>query len=634
MLFTMLRSRSQLNMIEITKEDIQMMERLLLPEGCTFNEEQESVLMANDSADIEACPGSGKTTVLIAKVAILLKKLEQSSSEKGVCVITHTNVAVDEINEKLQRVGMPMVKYPHFIGTIQEFFNHFFSNKAYRKIFQNERQLLFLENEEYEKHFKRTFEIFKPNWWSTPPPYRRMWGMNFNFNEKKLGIDTLNETELSIGKTLITLMKQGFLRHIDTLSLADWYLSHYENEVYNALSQRFSHFLMDETQDTSQLQFKLVNKIVDKDKIVFQKYGDPYQALYNIYNGEVDSWIPKDDEKIEIAQSNRFGESIASILRTTCKQRYDHLRGNKSLSSFNPYLLIYDSNSKRQVLNKFAEIVKEKEEANEDFKNNKKDVYAICQHHLEVNEYFQSYAKGNSDKKNIPFIQNCLKMLQSIIPKLLREYTDSNIKSFKDLEKFLNEEGKEELLQLRSIFSILIKELELGGNSVHNSVKDVKDDLSLKIVDILEICTDQQIDISSVKASVDKTISEIQKNERNEHKSTPITSKTNIHGININLGSIHGVKGETHKATLILESNRMFNEEPAKDLSKIISFLVGEYDENLASSQEIQSILKLAYVGISRPTHLVAVALDKSNIENYDENVYKAINFGWKVVSI
>ncbi|QCJ42590.1 ATP-dependent helicase [Bacillus sp. S3] len=618
-------------MIEITKEDIRMMERLLLPEGSTFNNEQESVLIANDSADIEACPGSGKTTVLIAKVAILLKKLEQSSSEKGICVITHTNVAVDEIKEKLQLVGIPLVKYPHFIGTIQEFFNHFFSSKAYRKLFNNDKQLMFLDNDEYEKYFTKNFIKFKPQWWNARLPLRRMREIRFDFRRKDLGLSPLDETNVSIAKTILYLIKQGIFRHIETLTLADWYLSHYENEVYKALPHRFSYFLMDETQDTSQLQFKLVNKIVNKNKIVFQKYGDPYQALYNIYNGETDSWIPEDEEKIEIAQSNRFGENIANILRTTCKQRYDHLKGNNSLSSFKPYLLLYDFSSKRQVLDKFAEIVKEKEVDNEDFKNNKKDVYAICQHHLEVNEYFQSYIKENNDKKNTPFIQKCFKMLQSIVTKLLRDNADSDIKSSKDLENYLNKYGKVELLQLRSIISKLIKVLELEKNQVINSLKD---ELSSKILDILEICSDEEIDISSVKASVDQTISEIKKMDRNEQQSTSITNKTNIHGVNINLGSIHGVKGETHKATLILESNRMFNEEPAKDLTKIFSFLVGEYDENLASNQEIQNILKLAYVGISRPTHLVAVALDKSNIENYDENIHKAIHFGWEVVNI
>ncbi|MFA9559662.1 UvrD-helicase domain-containing protein [Evansella sp. AB-rgal1] len=618
-------------MIEITKEDIRMVERLLLPIDCIFNGEQRSVLLANESADIEACPGSGKTTVLIAKVAILLKKLEQSSSEKGICVITHTNVAVDEINEKLQQIGMPIVKYPHFIGTIQEFFNHFFSNKAYRKLFNNEKHLMFLENEEYENHFGRTFKRFKPNWWNTPPPIRRMWGIHFDFEKRNFGIDTVNETEFSIGKTLITLMRQGVLRHIDTLSLAEWYLSEYEKEIYNALSHRFSHFFMDETQDTSQLQFKLVNKIVDKNNIVFQKYGDPYQALYNIYNGEADSWIPRDEEKIEIAQSNRFGESIANILRTTCKERYDHLKGNKSIKSFKPYLIIYDSNSKRQVLEKFAEIVKEKEDDNNDFKESKKDVYAVCQHHLEVNEYFQSYTKENNDKKNIPFIQKCFEMMQTIITKFLRDSTNSDIRTSKELENFLNEHGKEELLQLRTILSKLIKILQLEKNKVNNSLKD---ELTSKMVDVLEICTDKEIDISSVKASVDQTISKIKNMDRNEQKSTPITNKTNIHGVKINLGSIHGVKGETHKATLILESNRMFREEPAKDLTNVFSFLVGEYDDYLASFQEIQNILKLAYVGISRPTHLLAVALDKSNLENYDENINKAIHFGWEVVKI
>ena len=124
------------------------------------------------------------------------------------------------------------------------------------------------------------------------------------------------------------------MRHKESLSLTEWYLNNVENQVQEAIYSRFSHFLMDETQDTSVYQFELIEKVIDNRKIIFQKFGDPYQALYNLYNNEENAWIPMDEDTLQISKSNRFGETIANVLRTTCVEEYGQLQGNKILYHF------------------------------------------------------------------------------------------------------------------------------------------------------------------------------------------------------------------------------------------------------------------------------------------------------------
>ena len=79
------------------------------------------VLRSMDTLDIEACPGSGKTTLLVAKLAILARKWTQS--RRGLCVLSHTNVARREIETSLGNTaaGQRLLSYPHFIGTIHGF---------------------------------------------------------------------------------------------------------------------------------------------------------------------------------------------------------------------------------------------------------------------------------------------------------------------------------------------------------------------------------------------------------------------------------------------------------------------------------------------------------------------------------
>ncbi len=75
--------------------------------------------------DTQSCPGSGKTTLVAAKLLLLADKWREPY--RGVCVLTHTNVARDEILQKVtdNLAGFKLTAYPHFIGTIQEFVNRF-----------------------------------------------------------------------------------------------------------------------------------------------------------------------------------------------------------------------------------------------------------------------------------------------------------------------------------------------------------------------------------------------------------------------------------------------------------------------------------------------------------------------------
>ena len=70
----------------------------------------------------------------------------------------------------------------------------------------------------------------------------------------------------------------------------------------------------------------------------------------------------------------------------------------------------------------------------------------------------------------------------------------------------------------------------------------------------------------------------------------------------IEFNTIHGVKGETHDATLYLETDRA----RASDLSRILPYYgVGK----IGKSNLFDYSRKLAYVGMSRPSKLLCVAM-------------------------
>ena len=112
--------------IEITDEDILWVEEMMGGK-VHFDSARVNVLKNMDSVDIQAFPGSGKTTILVAKLAILAKKWPYSNA--GICVLSHTNVAREEIEERLgnTEIGRKLLSYPHFIGTVHSFFDTYVS---------------------------------------------------------------------------------------------------------------------------------------------------------------------------------------------------------------------------------------------------------------------------------------------------------------------------------------------------------------------------------------------------------------------------------------------------------------------------------------------------------------------------
>lgn len=101
-----------------------------------------------------------------------------------------------------------------------------------------------------------------------------------------------------------------------------------------------------------------------------------------------------------------------------------------------------------------------------------------------------------------------------------------------------------------------------------------------------------------IKDTIEKQIENIEKNVFIDP----------IRGRRIEFDTIHGVKGETHDATLYLETDR----QRASDLSRILPYYgIGKPGK----SNLYDYSRKLAYVGMSRPRKLLCVAMQAKTFE-------------------
>ncbi len=106
-------------------------------------------------------------------------------------------------------------------------------------------------------------------------------------------------------------------------------------------------------------------------------------------------------------------------------------------------------------------------------------------------------------------------------------------------------------------------------------------------------------------------------------------------GREIEVGTIHSVKGETHDATLILETkfNRWF------DVLEMVPFMLDKtmvrpiFTPNSRTKEStLAQYMKKLYVAGSRPRHLLCIALLKKHIT--DDQINSLSNIGWSVTNM
>lgn len=141
--------------INITADDIHYAEHLLLPEGKEFDAERKEFIRDFRTLDLQAVPGSGKTTALLAKLIILERKLPFADGS-GILVLSHTNAAIDEIKEKIQKHCPKLFSFPNFIGTIQSFVDQFLAIPFYISKFK--KKPIRIDSEIYNEKIKSCIE--------------------------------------------------------------------------------------------------------------------------------------------------------------------------------------------------------------------------------------------------------------------------------------------------------------------------------------------------------------------------------------------------------------------------------------------------------------------------------------------
>src|SRR5690625_3771739 len=637
-------------MHHITDEDIKWAEEVLLPHGSSFDEQRRQVIKCLTSKDIIACTGSGKTTTLLAKLLILERKLPLKNN-KGICVLTHTNVAIDEIKDKIGNHNSRLFNYPNNFSTIQSFVNRFLAIPAYQYFFKKDIHII--DNEYYKNEFYKEFNkvnkryrvnIIRRAAYSPVHTQLRldyyednlviMWGSTT--------IEQIYRNETDTYKILSSLKKrllhEGILTFQEAFAIAQEYIKTFP-EIKRLFSARFKYLFIDEMQDTSFDQQLIIQSLFDTDKVVTQYYGDRNQAIYECNSSnEAENCIQ--EEHLSLDNSLRFSQSIANSIKTICVSPQD-LRGNETIRELRPTIIKFNKENINGVLPTFGELIVKNEltqEGNRTFKAIGRVTYNSDSEKIVIPSYypyFKKREKSPSEKANT--FHEYIILLNDLNSTTANDYREILIKCFLNFLRHLNKKIESRYLTETSLIDYLdgnsqegfirieklITEWTLKLHSGNNIETDIRDFLLNELLPHFNVTVSEEMFSSFFNTDFNGSNAELKKEEVFQKQSDYQYISDTGENVLINIDTIHGVKGETHTASLYLET---FSYGYEFDKSKIIGYL----KRNHTKPKKIQEkMLKLAYVGMSRPSHLLCVAIREEALEGHEGEL---IDLGWDIV--
>lgn len=708
--------------MEIKSNHIKEAEAILI-NGNTFDEQERVPFIKNlETRDLLAVPGSGKTTALQAKLYCLAKQMP-FDDRSGILVLSHTNKAVEEIENKLKNHCPQLFEYPNFVGTVQSFVNRFLANTW---CFNQYGSYIHINDDNmYEKamRFFYTSLPWKPNNSTAKflknDLYRRAnYGKDISTAEKEkntikylceLKLETENNrftygskntTIFKLGGTTndffvcikdykMNLFSQGLITYLDSYNIANEYIIKNE-EVKPILRKRFKYIFIDEAQDLEKYQLDIIESIFNNkgSDCVIQRIGDINQSIYN--NGKSIKveceWEPRNP--LFLKSSLRLTKEVAEIVDCfTLKKDFVHNDSRSHVFSvvgkseieqvIRPHLIIFDNDTIDKLRPKFEELIRRHDLFDGLDGINTKRGYKIIgwsgiwkdedsKGRLRLENIFPNEYKVAllSKKSKVSLCEYLICNSENII---LKKYSDDIIDALTTVLRIAEcmstekRNGKEYQRHYtsRTLWKYLVDESrKIDGKLSEHDVLDFKSKLYSWS---FSIATNNNIDntYNEIKLFVNDILSKWFEFEIGDkvadfvgvHYDSVVSESVNTHEsteqhIPIEICSVHSIKGQTHCATmyvetayhdyetqkLIIKSKKETKNKPAEFYNNPLLKKKHNYKDD--SCPRAKETIKMMYVGFSRPTHLLCFAVFRDNLTNEQLSYFKSNDSGWSVVDL
>lgn len=621
------------------------------------NDPRLAVMRSLETLDVEACPGSGKTTLLVAKLAILANRWK--SRREGICVLSHTNAARTEIGERLSSAsaGQLILRHPHFVGTIHSFVNEFLA-------------IPWLRSKGWTIKSIDSQIAVKRRWWLLPQGTRTYLDQqherpNLDYTAAdfsgggKEAFPKGKSTHDNILAACKRSTEEGYYCFDEMFVWATELLDRCP-EVVATIRARFPLVFIDEVQDNSELQSAFLHRLfMDGDNPVRrQRFGDSNQAIYHRAgaSGAVTDTFPQ-TPKADLPNSFRFGQEVADLanplgVRPQALVGLGPTPGRIEHDGCQSALFLFDDVSVQGVLPTYAQYLLDSFDGAALSRGEFTAVAGVHRSDKDdrlprfMGHYAPSYnpdVAGQQPKPN-SFTQYLARARLEVAAvrntRPIAHYCGEGILHFLRLA------GAEVPSSLRKSANRYLLE-QMPAGAARSRYLDLLDTLICSRCEVSAELWENQIvpSVAAVAGAIlgkeiaDQWAADFMAwdypDEEDDEGGTSKRRGNVFHfppddpKVAIRLGSIHSVKGETHTATLVLES---FNK--AHHLKKLVPWLVGKRPksgtDNTGEEAALIERLKLHYVAMTRPSHLLCLAMRRDALSEKDRKAIEARN--WRII--
>lgn len=309
--------------------------------------EQTRVITFDGPAFVTACPGAGKTRVLIERARHLLR---EAGWKRGIAFLSFTEVAVSELDARMRNEGiMPVPAMPHFIGTFDSFLWRVLvapfgipGSQAKPRLIPD------LDSREVQPFAK-----------ARPIPLKcfdRVTGQPIPDALTELNIDTVPKAHVTAAKSMRARFRErGELDYQDARLVALERLNALkaDSPLTKALLARFGEIIVDEAQDCNPDDLRIIQWFRDVG-IPVKVICDPHQSIYG-FRGGVSTELAAFSETFEVARrlsltgnfrsSRNIVSAVSRLKRPGPGNSYDEALGEHRGEHSPVYLLAYKGNS-------------------------------------------------------------------------------------------------------------------------------------------------------------------------------------------------------------------------------------------------------------------------------------------------
>ena len=316
-----------------------------------LTEPQEELVTADGDFLLIACPGSGKTRTGAARVGAL------AAAGKKVAVCSYTNVGADRIGTVIGEMGVQLGP-EHFIGTLHSFLLRYVVYPFGLTAGCAEGPHLMQSSEKsvaYKGNHKTRVDI---------DALRMRPDGTLVLHKRPLHLSHIPHEEIAaavgseVSRVKAGLLKAGYVSFDDAMYLALCILRE-EPELAAALAGHFDEILLDEAQDTSELQLACLDELKGTgrlDSLVL--VGDLEQSIFAFSGASAERCQKLADahelRTEELTQNHRCSQLICDVAVHFCERDSpDQAVGRHAACLIAPEVILYPSDDPAAAVEAF-----------------------------------------------------------------------------------------------------------------------------------------------------------------------------------------------------------------------------------------------------------------------------------------